>query len=67
MSAEQLETYGKMRFAALDMGSLSGKTFVEVFETNKEFVDFSKNNMSRGTGIFKIWLEYINLKKSQHA
>ena len=67
MSAEKLERYGKLRFAALDMGQLSGKTFEEVFSTNKNFVEFTLNNMSQGTGIFKFWLEYINLKKSKHA
>ena len=67
MSAEKLERYGKLRFAALDMGALSGKTFQEVFSTNKDFVEFTKNNMSNGTGIFKFWTEYIKLKKSEHA
>ena len=56
MSAEKIQRYGKMRFAALDMGALSGKTFKEVFKTNKPFVEFTLNNMSKGTGIFKFWL-----------
>ena len=34
------------------MGVLSNKTFLEVFHTNKEFVQFTKLNMSEGTGIF---------------
>ena len=67
MSTGKIERYGKLRFAALDMGCLSGKSFEEVFRTNDEFVEFTLNNMSKGTGIFKFWLEYINLKKSQHA
>ena len=66
MSAEKIQ-YGQLRFAALDMGALSGKTFEEVFETNQDFVEFSLNNMSKGTGIFKFWLEYIKVKQSQHA
>ena len=49
------------------MGQISGKTFTEVFENNKEFVEFTRNNMSEGTGIFKFWIEYIKLKKSEHA
>ena len=67
MSAEKLERYGKLRFAALDMGALNGKTFSDVFENNKEFVKFTVNNMSEGTGIFKFWIEYVKLKKSKHA
>ena len=67
MSADKIERYGKLKFAAVSMGKISGKTFNEVFETNKEFVDFTVNNMSQGTGIFKFWIEYIKLKKSKHA
>ena len=67
MSVEKIERYGKLRFAAVDMGQISGKTFDEVFEKNKDFVEFTLNNMSEGTGIFKFWIIYINLKKSQHA
>ena len=63
----KVERYGKLRFAAVDMGALSGKTFDEVFESNKEFVDFTVKSMSHGCGIFKFWIEYIKLKKSQHA
>ena len=53
MSAEKIERYGKLRFAAVDMGKISGRTFEQVFEKNKEFVEFTQNNMSNGTGIFK--------------
>ena len=67
MSAEKIERYGKLRFAALNMGALNGKTFNEVFETNKDFVKFTVNNMSEGKGIFKFWIDYVNLKKSKHA
>lgn len=67
MSAEKIERYGKLRFAAVDMGKISGRTFEQVFEKNKEFVEFTQNNMSNGTGIFKFWIEYIKLKKTQHA
>ena len=63
----KVERYGKLRFAAVDMGAISGKTFDEVFESNKEFVDFTVKSMSHGCGIFKFWVEYIKLKKSQHA
>ena len=67
MSADKIERYGKLKFAAVDMGKISGKTFNEVFENNKEFVDFTVNNMSQGTGIFKFWIDFIKLKKSKHA
>ena len=67
MGADKIERYGKLRFAAVNMGAISGQTFEQVFEKNKEFVEFTRNNMSEGTGIFKFWIEYINLKKTQHA
>ena len=67
MSSEKVIRYGKLRFAKIDMGAVSGKTFDEVFENNKEFVHFTVNSMSCGTGIFKFWIEYIKLKKSKHA
>ena len=67
MSADKIERYGKLKFAAVNMGKISGLTFNEVFENNKEFVNFTVNNMSKGTGIFKFWIEYIKLKKTQHA
>ena len=67
MSAEKLERYGKLRFAALKMGAISGKTFCEVFENNQDFVEFTVKNMSEGKGIFKFWIEYVKLKRSKHA
>ena len=67
MSAEKLQRYGKLRFAALNMGALNGKTFNEGFETNKDFVKCTVNNMSEGKGIFKFWIDFIKLKKSKHA
>ena len=67
MSADKIERYGKLKFAAVNMGKISGLTFNEVFKNNKEFVNFTVNNMSKGTGIFKFWIEYIKLKKIQHA
>jgi hypothetical protein len=45
------------------MGDLSNKTFKQVYETNEDFVEFSKVSMSKGTGIFKYWLKYIGLKQ----
>jgi uncharacterized protein YifE (UPF0438 family) len=46
-----------------EMGDLSEKTFLEVYDTNKEFVEFSQKNMSNGTGIFKYWLKYVGLRQ----
>jgi hypothetical protein len=57
------ERFENLKFAA-DMGDLSNKTFKEVFETNSEFVDFSRTSMSKGTGIFKFWLKYLKLIKN---
>ena len=67
MSSDKIERYGKLKFASLNMGIISGKTFNEVFENNKEFVTFTVNNMSEGTGIFKFWIDFIKLKKISHA
>lgn len=44
------------------MGDLSGKTFEEVYVKNKVFRKFSLEKMESGTGIFKIWLEFIKLR-----
>ena len=67
MSANKIERYGKLKFAPINMGVISGRTFNEVFENNKEFVNFTVNNMSKGSGIFKFWIQYIKLKNIQHA
>ena len=66
MSSDKL-AYGQLRFAKQNMGAVSGKTFDEVFATNKEFVDFTVHNMSQGTGIFKFWIAFVKAKQSQHA
>ena len=50
------------------MGALSEKTFKEVYDTNQDFVDFSRTSMSQGKGIFAFWLEYVQLRsKPSHA
>jgi hypothetical protein len=54
------ERYENLKFTD-DMGDLSNKTFKEVFESNQEFVDFSRQSMTKGTGIFKFWLKYLIL------
>ena len=61
---DRLNILSKKRFAPTDMGDLSGKTFDEVFRFNKVFTDFSYNKMESGTGVFKLWLEFIKLQKN---
>ena len=58
--------YQNLKFQK-EMGNLSEKTFLEVYTTNQDFVDFSKKSMSGGTGIFKYWLKYIGLKQRTDA
>ena len=45
-----------------EMGNLSNLTFKQVFETNPDFVDFTKKSMSGGKGIFKLWIKYVKIK-----
>jgi len=50
------------------MGDLSGKTFRHVYDNNKDFVDFTQASMSCGTGVFKMWLDYVKLRSTpNHA
>ena len=46
-----------------NMGFLSNKTFEEVFATNKEYVEFCRKHISKPTGTFKLWMEFLNTKK----
>ena len=59
---DRLKILAKKRFASKDMGDLNGKTFEEVYVKNKVFRKFSLEKMKSGTGIFKIWLEFIKLR-----
>ena len=52
----------KRRWPA-NMGFLSNKMFDDVFENYPEYVEFSRKHILRPTGTFKLWLEYLNLKK----
>ena len=67
MTSETIQRYGKLKFASFGMGAVSGKTFQEVFEKNKEFVEFTVNNMTHGTGIFKFWIAFVKEQRSKHA
>ena len=54
--------YEDLKFKS-EMGDLSDKSFLEVYDSNKDFVDFSKKSMRSGTGIFKYWLKYVGLRQ----
>jgi hypothetical protein len=46
-----------------DMGALSNLTFTEVYNTNKGFVEFTREHIKEPTGTFKLWVEYLASKK----
>ena len=41
---------------------LGGKSFLEVFNTKKEWVDFTMTEMKDAQGIFKVWRDYCSKK-----
>ena len=45
-----------------NMGKLSLLTFCNVYNTNDEFVQFTRESMSVGKGIFKDWIRYVKLR-----
>ena len=50
------------------MGQLSELSFKQVYNTNQEFVDFTRKSMSQPKGVFKDWVEYVCLRsKPGHA
>ena len=49
------------RFPA-DMGVLSNQTFSDIYNTNQEFVDFSRKHITKPTGTFKKWMQYLRDK-----
>ncbi len=50
-----------------DIFGLKGKSFLEVFTTKKEFVDFTANEMNECTGIFKVWQKYVHSKLNRNG
>ncbi len=50
-----------------DIFGLKGKSFLEVFNTKKEFVDFTANEMNDCTGIFQVWQIYVHSKLKQNG
>ena len=48
-----------------DIYGLKGMSFLKVFQTKKEFVDFTANEMVNCTGIFQTWRNYVLSKLKQ--
>ena len=46
-----------------NMGFLSNKTFEQIYNTNPEYVRFSRKHITNPTGTFKLWMEYLDNKK----
>ena len=44
------------------MGKLSLLSFLDVYNTNDEFVQFTRESMSVGQGVFKDWMRYVKLR-----
>ena len=64
---ERIEQLEQLKFVK-QMGVLSEKTFKQVYDSNDDFVEFTRTSMSQGDGIFKFWLEYVKLRsKPNHA
>ena len=50
------------------MGQLSELSFKQVYNTNQDFVEFTRKSMSQPKGVFKDWVEYVSLRsKPGHA
>ena len=45
------------------MGFLSNKTFEEVYASNKPYVEFSRKHITKATGTFKRWMDFLADKK----
>ncbi len=41
---------------------LGGQRFIEVYNTNKELVDFTVHKMNNPSGFFKVWRDYCTKK-----
>ena len=67
MDEERIEQLGKLKFVK-QMGKLSNKSFSEVYKNNPLFVEFTRESMASGKGIFKFWIDYCKLlKNTTHA
>ena len=45
-----------------DFGELASLTFEEAFESKKEFVDFTLNEMQNPSGLWKHWHDFCTRK-----
>ena len=45
-----------------NMGKLSLLTFHHVYQFNEDFVQFTRESMSVGKGIFADWIRYVKLR-----
>ena len=45
-----------------NMGKLSMLSFLDVYNTNDDFVQFTREAMSEGKGIFGDWIRYVKLR-----
>ena len=45
-----------------EMGLLSNLSFGEVYDQNKGFVKFSRTHITKPTGLFKQWMEFLHNK-----
>ena len=58
---DELSSLQKLRFVK-NMGKLSLLSFLDVYNTNDEFVQFTRESMSVGKGIFEQWMRYVKLR-----
>ena len=58
---DEIERLQELKFVK-DMGKLSLLSFRHVYDTNNEFVQFTRESMSVGKGVFKDWMRYVILR-----
>ena len=58
---DELSKLQNLRFVK-NMGKLSLLSFLDVYDTNDEFVQFTREAMGEGKGIFGNWIRYVKLR-----
>ena len=58
---DELSELQNLRFVK-NMGKLSLLSFLDVYDTNDEFVQFTREGMSEGKGVFGDWLRYVKFR-----
>ena len=58
---DELSELQNLRFVK-NMGKLSLLSFLDVYDTNDEFVQFTREAMTEGKGIFGNWIRYVKLR-----